>query len=409
MSGKIKKIIMQVIFGDFIFKLFPVKKDVVLFSSFFGQHYSDGPRAISEKLHEAYPEIKIYWAFNNKNDHLLPEYVESVNMNSLKYIFIKSIAKFSVSNVYLQSAILGNHRFKNLLTRIHLLLEKRNQQIRITTWHGTPLKRMGNDEIGASEKLFICNKPLYYVVGNQFECDIMMRLTNNCMEYLPWGNPRTTKLRCVSTDEVRRIKSGIGISEDTRVVLFAPTFRYGKNKRGVDVLNSGIAQLDIIQFDTLKKVLADKFGGQKWVLVCRFHNLVEQSIDWETINSKYPDLIINGNVYEDIMDYYICSDIVITDYSSVMFDYMMCNKPVILLCHDYINYCDNERGFYLSLSDLPFIVAHNHEQLVNGLKCYDNESYKKQIELFQEKLGYYENSEDVLQRICNFIYFGTIQ
>ena len=120
--NRIAQVICQVFVGDIILKLVPVQKNVVMFSSFYGQHYSDGPRSISESLHLKYPKMKIYWVFNNPGSHDVPEYVLPLKMGSLKHILIKSIASCVVTNVYHQAGFLGANVFQNIVTMLHLKL-----------------------------------------------------------------------------------------------------------------------------------------------------------------------------------------------------------------------------------------------------------------------------------------------
>ena len=397
----------QIFYGDIICKFIPVKDNYVLFSSFYGQHYSDGPRLISENLHQRYPEIKIFWEFNDKTVPDIPGYITPVQMNTFDYTYVKSVAGTTVTNVYSQAGFLGNNKLQNIITRVHLALEYRKKQKRITTWHGTPLKRMGNDEVGAITKRFICNSPLYYIAGNQFEEEVMLRLTDGRLKTLPWGSPRNCKLTNEYTSLSSTIRKKIGIDSDTRIVLFAPTFRYNKSKNGVDAENSGIKQLEILQFDCLERELQKKFGGQNWKLICRFHNSVEKYIDWDEINIKYSNRVMNGNVLEDIIDYYTISDIVITDYSSVMFDFMVTKKPVFLLCHDYINYANCERGFYFKMDELPFAISDNYSSIVNNIRVFNQKDYASRIDAFMKRLGYYDNTK-VLDKISDFIAEGEM-
>lgn len=400
-ASQIKKIVYQFILGDLVFKFIPVKKNVLMFSSFYGQHYSDGPRAISERLHETHPEMKIYWAFTNPQAHEVPEYIDIVDMNSLKYYLIKTIASACISNVYIQGSYLDGNKRKDLSKRIHLQLEHRKKQIRLTTWHGTPLKRMGNDEVNSKHKRFVCNKPLLYVVGNTFERDILMRLSDNQMTPFLWGSPRSHRIRNANQEEIRRIKERLGFDRKTKVVLFAPTFR--SNGKKIDIGRSGIDQLNLLQFAELSKVLSNKFGGDNWVFICRFHNMVENHVNWDEIRDRFGCNIINGNTFEDITDYYLCSDIVITDYSSVMFDFMESGKPIILFCHDFEQYSNEERGLYIPVEKTPFIFATNFTELAKAINGFKDAEYQNKIRSFKRELGYIEGEDNSIDRIIELI------
>ena len=90
-----------------------------------------------------------------------------------------------------------------------------------------------------------------------------------------------------------------------------------------------------------------------------------------------------------------------------MFDYMDTYKPIILLCHDYENYMNNERGFYLDVEELPFMFATNYDEVVNSIRQFKQDVYKRKVDEFKKRLGYY-TEENVMDKIIDFIHEGEI-
>lgn len=386
----------QLLLGDSLFRLIPVRRNRILFSSFYGQHYSDGPRAISEAMHEMRPEAEIYWAFSGDVPHELPSYVRPLSMDSVAYYRVKATAGAIVSNVFVQGAYLNADGKGGFLTRLHLRLENRRKQISVTTWHGIPYKKMGNDQVGAKMKTFVCNQPSYYLPANRFEEEIMLHLTGRQLTPLHFGSPRTANaLRC-SKEKISSLRMKLGLRPEERVILYAPTFR--SSDAGPDPERSGLSQLTAFSPTAVDKALQEQLGWTEWKLFCRFHNLVEREVDWSSLDP----VIRNGNEREDIADYYSVADLVITDYSSLMFDAMRVGIPVILLCPDFETYLNQERGLYLTPEELPFPTLKGWEELPNALSIVKKPSYRNSVSAFMERLGYYDD-ELALERIVDFL------
>ncbi len=399
----LRQSIYQLVFGDLLFRVLPVKRNRFLFSSFLGQHYSDGPRAISQRLHALHPEAEIWWDFREGSARDLPEYVHVAERSSLRYFRIKSTAAFHVTNVYQQGAYLTGKRSRDLLIRLHLLLENRKKQGVLTTWHGTPFKKMSSDQVGGRKQIFLCNRPCYYAVGNAFEEEVMTRITQGKMIPLRFGSPRSVAAAPVTEQTLLARKKALGIDPKAHVLLYAPTFRSGPGGQGRDPEASGLSQLRALDFNALTRDLKQRFGWDKILLICRFHNQVELAVDWRTLKTQ--GNILPGNELEDILDYYQIADLLITDYSSAMFDFMPTGKPVLLLCPDYENYRDRERGLYFRPEELPFPFSRSWEELGENLRRFDAEAYQSRVRAFMDRLGYY-GEEGVLDRLAEFLWQG---
>lgn len=371
-----------------------------IFMSFSG-HYSDSPKNLSIKLHELDPTAEIIWCVKEQYKELLPEYVTYAELGSSdadKYI---SSAEIIIDNVYGERAffVFGNGIYNRLKSAfLKWGFYKKGQKI-YTTWHGTPLKRMGRDQIGNEVSDFMCCN-IKMLLGNQFTSNIMEHLTFGKIPMKVLGSPRNDVLFSSQSDLLR---DKLNLPTDKKILLFAPTFRNdGKDVEGINLSRSGIDQLKLIDFEQLFKALHTKFGGD-WVMVCRFHYHVAEMVDWEKLNKKHNGRIINGNLNDDMAEYLACTDTLITDASSCMFDYILTDKPCFLFFPDLDNYSNKERGFYISIEELPFPLAVSFEELISTISEFDNDEYLNKIHLLKNNLGYMEDGKST-QRVLEWIF-----
>lgn len=388
-----------------LYEILEIKKNKVIpkrwfFTSFSG-HYSDNPKYLSIALHKINPSIEIIWSVKPAYKELLPDYVTYVEFGSATAIRYVASSDIIIDNVYGGRAVsvFGDSFIKKMKAKFIVWgLSKKNQRI-YTTWHGTPLKKMGRDQIGNDISQFECCN-IKMVLGNRFTTDIMQHLTFNKIPMKLLGTPRNDIL--FSHDEIN-MKKQLNLPNSKRIILFAPTFRNdGKDVEGKNLNRSGINQLNMIDIERLFRLLHDKFGGD-WVLVCRFHYHVAEMVDWEGLSKKYDGRIINGNLHDDMAEYLACTDVLLTDASSCMFDYIITNKPCFLFFPDIDNYEKNERGFYLNTDQLPFPLATNFDELIKAISSFDNEAYLKDINDLKDELGYYEDGKSS-ERILEWIF-----
>ncbi len=231
----------------------------------------------------------------------------------------------------------------------------------------------------------------------------MMNVTQGKMIPLRFGSPRSVNICRADPAALSTRREKLGIAPDAHVILYAPTFRDSADGRGRDPDASGLSQLRSLDFERLRACFREAFGWEKLVLVCRFHNQVEQVVNWKEFGAD--GAVLSGNLLEDIADYYQLAELVITDYSSVMFDFMVTKKPVFLLCPDYENYRDRERGLYFTPEELPFPMAKSWEELEELVRSIDLAAYREDVERFMKKLVYY-GDDQVLDRTAAFLIKG---
>ena len=183
------------------------------------------------------------------------------------------------------------------------------------------------------------------------------------------------------------------LDKNINIAMYAPTFRRNNN---LDVYN--------LDYEKCISALKNKFGGE-WVIIVRLH----PSISEKAKNIKYTNNIINGSIYDDMQQLLAATDILITDYSSSMFDFMITKKPIILYATDMEEY-KKDRNFYFNIEELPFKVASNNQEMENGICEFDNKVYINKLNQFISRLDINENgvaSYKVVEVIKNFINNNT--
>lgn len=384
--------------------LLPVKKNTVFFASFSGS-YSDNPKYISTKLHELYPEVKIIWVSSYKNIKHFPSYVETVLPNSKEFDRWLYRANVLIDH----GSGFRYHYGSSCYIKRFILPVKKKRQYNFSTWHGTPLKTIGKDIVDSD------NVYSYYykhtlsssdciLAGNQFTKDKIVgalygKKSVPCKMY---GTPRNDIFFNKSID-IKSVKEKLKLPLDKKIIIYAPTFRDN------DINNSGISQMQQINFEQLFKSLSNRFGGD-WVFVFRVHSVVSQEINTEELTRKHGCKFINGNIGDDMMEYLVCSDVLLTDYSSSMFDFALTKRPCFLYCQDLDNYKNNVRGFYFSIDKLPFPISSNSENLCDSIVNFDSEIYECKVNSFLKEIGNIEDghaSERVVQDIKYFMDTGV--
>lgn len=348
-----------------------VKKNLVYFSSFYGL-YNDNPKYISEKLHDFYPDIEIVWERAKRSNEQFPDYVKVVKVGSFRSFRYIAKARIVVDNGAGYYYFAKTHKLAFILNR---LINKKG--VNISTWHGTPFKKIGFDIPNYSIKpgdLRSSSRVLF--AGSDYEYNIFTKCFNGYFEIVKIGNPRNDILLSKADKEMHKEK--INLPKDKKIVMYCPTFRDS-------VEDSGVVQINMMDINKLCEVLKEKFGGE-WAFVFRGHQMVYERIVLEDSGN-----IINGNLHDDMADYLLCSDVIITDYSGSLFDVCLTDKPCFLFAHDSNKYINKDRGSYLSLNQLPFSFSNTFDELLLNIKLFDREKYIKKTKLFNRYLRTYND------------------
>jgi len=385
-SNYIKKVL-KLLF--FIASKFPVKKNTIVFESFLGKQYSDNPKALYLYIKSNYPDYKLYWSFDRKHkDKFRDKKLNILSRFSLKWIFVMARSEYWITN-----------------SRFPLWIPKPHHTGYVQTWHGTPLKKLGVDinEVhmpGTNTMRYKENflkeasKWDYLISPNAYSTEIFKRAFGFNQTMIESGYPRNDILYTSNKKtDINKIKKRLNIPQDKKVILYAPTWRdndyYSTGKYRFNL------QLDI---DKLK----DKLSGE-FIILLRMHYLVAEHFDL----SLYNNFVYDFSSYSDISDLYLISDVLITDYSSVFFDYVNLRKPILFFTYDLESYRDELRGFYFDFEEqAPGPLLKNTNEIIDYLELIRNENYQlsSDFEVFYNKFCYLEDgyaSQRVVKEILN--------
>ncbi|MEC1544807.1 CDP-glycerol glycerophosphotransferase family protein [Bacillus halotolerans] len=324
----------------------PINKKMIFFESFLGKSYSGNPKYIYEKLLEMGYSNQFIFIWSYSGNSSIPGNPIVVERESEEYFKYLAESKYWVNNI-----IFPVHR-------------KREGNIYLQTWHGTPLKKLGFDiEVDGPEKLARENFYLesrnwdYLISANRYSSNIFKRAFKFNKRVLELGYPANDIFFKKDISGLRdELKEKIGIPKDKKVILYAPTWR--DNESSASWQHSFEIKINLNDF---MEKLSDEY-----ILLLRMHHLISDSI---VISNEYKDHIFNVSSYDDIQELYVISDILITDYSSVFFEFANTKKPILFFAYDYNLYKEEIRGFYLDMKkDLPGPIVESSEELLNSIK-----------------------------------------
>lgn len=338
MVKKIKKYINIAILKFIYFVLSPfVKVDnkLILFSSLNGK-FADNAKYLYLRVIEE-KKFKAYWVAHDQETYAL---LKSKNMPVLKLnykIFLTAIK----ARIFITT-----HNYQDVF------FVKNKKTCVINLWHGTPLKKMGFDSKVDSKRLYFKEK---FGINEYKKIDYLcvssrqtipafqssFKISEN--KLLLTGLPRNDILQKACTDPIydknikEKVKAMLNIKGE-KIALYAPTFR-----------DYYISRIDLI------KNLKEIFRQNDIELVIKLHPLDKDSAYFDQINI-------------DIQKLLIASDLLISDYSSVFFDYAILGRPIILFLYDLDTYKSQRNGFYIDINNLPFIKCYNTDQINQTLK-----------------------------------------
>lgn len=329
------------------------------------KQYSCNPRYLTEHLLENNTEFEIFWVFRGNVDTSgVDKRIKCVRYKSLQYYILVNTAEFFITNARTDPYRIYWH--------------KRKGQRYVMLWHGgVALKRIEKDaeaQLSYSylKKAKIDSKVCDLMVsGCRFQTSLLKEKFWYDGEILERGIPRND----VFFDKARhpemkeRICRKYGISPDSRIVLYAPTFRRNKSIEPYRIDWSRVVP-------ELRKI----YDTEKISILLRLHpNLIGKADASSLINDES---VIDVTRYHDMQELLCVSDLLITDYSSSMFDITMLKKPCMLYATDIEKY---NRGYYFDFAELPFPLARNEEELIGNIRTFDSAAYDESVESFFEK------------------------
>lgn len=366
-----------------------------IFEAFNGRSFCDSPKAVYLEMlrDEKYKDYKFVWAFfdpekfryleKNRNTRI-------VRYNSREYMKLYAQAKYWFTP-----------------SRIPDYIVPKPDQRYVQFWHGTPLKRLGFDiEVEGENALHTvkewsqlymhdASRYSYVISPSRFTSEKLTSAFNlkklgkdKCI--LETGYPRNDALFRFDDAYVAELREKLGIADGKKVILYAPTWRDNQYKTGV-----GYSYALALDFDRFR----ERFGDE-YVVLFRTHYLVSKAIDL----SRYEGFIYNVSGYSDINDLYILADMIITDYSSVFFDYANLKRPMLFYMYDLYEYRNSMRDFYIDLDELPGPVIETEDELYREIGDIDSywDRYREKYVAFNKRFNYLDDaysSKRVLDKI----------
>lgn len=373
----IRYILITALFG--LFRIFPVNPYRVVVCNVWG--FGDNAKYVTEELAaRKYKKLEIIFITNHPAAAGETRGVKLYKSNSLKALYALATARVWVDN-----------------NRKESYIRKRKGQYYIQTWHGgIALKKIERDYGEHLGNTYVKNAKRDSAMTDLYisNSDFCTRMYKKSFWYkgeiLECGSPRNDILLNPSGEIGDRVRKALGIKSQVKLALYAPTYREGKD-------NTTAYSLD---YKELLSALTAKFGGE-WIVAVRLHPLVSA----QSNGLEYKDRVINATHYRDIYELMSESDILITDYSNIMFEFSFTGKPVFLYAADMKEY-EADRGFYFDYASLPYYKAENRQELLEGIRTFDKDVYEGTVTEFFQGLILYESgqaSKAVADRIIEVI------
>lgn len=369
------------------FSKLPVKENWVMFESFFGRQYSDSPRSIYEYMAQHNDNnYRFIWTIDDKNTDI-PYGAIKVKRYGLRYAYYLARCKYFVFNV-----------------RQPQMFKKRPGTVFLETWHGTPLKRLvfDQEEVLAAtplykEQFFRQAKEWDYLVApNEFSSEVFRGCFMFKNTMLETGYPRNDVLHAKDRDEhAKQLRKELGIPENKTTILYAPTWRDD------EYYDKGQYKFELkLNLQQMREELGDDY-----VVLLRTHYYIADAIDL----SDMEGFAMNFCKHSDIAELYLVSDILITDYSSVFFDYAGLRRPVLFYTYDLEKYRDMLRGFYISIEeDVPGPLAFTTGEVIEYIKNIDTvmEQYKERYDVFYKRFCSWEDGQ-AAKKVVEQVFHST--
>jgi CDP-glycerol glycerophosphotransferase len=352
----------------------PMDRNMILFESGIGKQYADSPRYIYEEIVNERLPFKKIWVYNQTMP-VRDDDTKQIKRLSPQYFYYLAKSGYWVNN-------------QNFPTYI----KKRKGTTYLQTWHGTPLKKMlfdieniqgrSDDYLdrvhGATQQWDYLVSPSSYAT-KAFKS--AFRYKGNMLEV---GYPRNDLFYKPSQDDLaEKVKNRLGIPKDKKVILYAPTFRdnetTGKNKFVFDI------KMDLQQ---MKERLGDEY-----IILLRMHVVISNKL---TIPEELRTFVYNVSKYPEIQELSLISDILITDYSSVMFDFANTGQPILYFTYDFEEYKNNIRGFYMDFEEeAPGPFVYDTQEIIEAVENIGRvkHDYRDKYQAFLEKYCYLEDGQ----------------
>ena len=366
---------------NFWFKYAKVQPNKIIFINPVNFQFACNLKYIAGEMLKRNINADFVWVCNKKtNKNLLPKNFRCVPYASVKFLYEAITSKVWICN---------SHMFLPL----KMGLKKKKETIYFQTFHGS----MGIKKIdGDAENVY---KNLGWLKWQKKHAALFDYLfTDSQMEYdiftsAFWGNGKIEKIGKARDSIfyknhkpiIQKVKEFYNISKENKIALYAPTWRPEKQSYCFN-----------IDAKLLSRCLEKRFGG-KWNILIRAHSHMKKNF-----NILFDsNLVTDATDYIDMQELLVASDVLISDYSSCIPEYLILNKPSFIYAVDY-NYYNNNNGFYYPLEILPCPIAGDNGELMYNILNFNENDYKQKTKEFLTKMGH-KDDENSCIRIVDFI------
>lgn len=349
-----------------------------------GRKYGDNPKYILEELKKLLPGADFAWLATEGYEVDTPSWIRKIPYR----ISPKTVYEISTARV-----VIDTHRFRSSI-------RKRKGQLFIETWHGgLGIKKIEGDiqrvldtpwemeEIRNTVKLADV-----FISNSDHLSEIYRRAFGYKGPIWKVGYPKNDIMLQDNQVSAVNVRKDLSISGNTRIVLYAPTYRdsfaWGNNQ------DFSVYDID---FKRIKTAIQERFGGE-WVVLVKWHPTMVPYIER---NNIHYDNVMEVTSYNDMQGLLCAVDIVISDYSSCIFDAVLREIPCFTFAKDFEQY-KGTQGTYFEMEELPFPYAKNNDELIENIRTYDHDDYLIRWNKFKERTGLVETghaAKDIASKI----------
>lgn len=364
----------------------PIENNKIIFRTFNGG-YNCNPKYIAEEIIKQNLPYKLVWVVN-KN---ILNFIDDFPRDRIKLVMSGTAEE--VRETSTAKIIIDNERRINYIKRG---IFKKDEQIYIQTFHGSlGIKKTGIDRNDVSKSaLRLCkidSEQIDYLVSNSaYTTNFFKSMFWNNGAVIECGHPRNDIFFKNNNEIRKKVYKYFNLPENKKIMMYAPTLREDRD--------FSCYSLDL---EKTIQAITSKFGGD-WVVITRLHPLlINRRDDFIPVGSN----IIDGTQYSDMQELLASVDLLITDYSSSIYDFVLSYKPGFIFATDIKKY-DNDRGLYYPLTSTPFPVATNNEEMVKNIQNFNYDKYKSDVTEFLKGKGVVESgkaSEKIVELIKEII------
>ncbi|MGZ5367875.1 MAG: CDP-glycerol glycerophosphotransferase family protein [Aeromicrobium sp.] len=348
-----------------------VPRDAVYFESFFGKNATCNPRALDREIAQRFPDMPRYWAVDDLSI-AVPEGATPVVIGSKEWWDARGSCRYVVTNEWLRTRFL-----------------KRPYQTVLQTWHGSMYKKIGLDRSGMSKRHLNLVRAEranwdYFISQNAPGTEVISHAYDFKDEgILETGYPRNDELHDVDEERVAAIRARLGVG-DKKLIMYAPTWREPKS-----------GEVDFLDLESLSAAL-----GDDCVILLRGHvRTLEKSQSGEGV--------LDVGTYPQVSELLLVADALITDYSSMMFDFSVTGKPLVFFTPDIDDYSNAKvRGVYFDLAELaPGPVVRTQAEVEQQLRDLDaiHDSNADKYVAWQKMFNHHDDGK-ASQRVVDIIF-----